>query len=98
MTIRAQQEPAKPRLLDQVRLAIRTRHYSRRTEEAYLGWIRRFILFHDKRHPEGMGEQEISRFLTHLAVDRKVSAITQTQALSAILFLYREVLRHELGW
>jgi integron integrase len=98
MNVQVQQEHPKPRLLDQVRLAIRTRHYSRRTEEAYVGWIRRFILFHDKRHPGTMGEEEVSRFLTHLAVDRKVSAITQTQALSAILFLYREVLRLELGW
>jgi integron integrase len=98
MNVHAHQEHPKPRLLDQVRLAIRTRHYSRRTEEAYVGWIRRFILFHDKRHPGTMGEEEVSRFLSHLAVDRKVSAITQTQALSAILFLYREVLRLELGW
>jgi integron integrase len=90
--------PTKPRLLDQVREAIRTRHYSRRTEEAYVGWIRRFILFNGKRHPDTMGEPEVTRFLSSLAVERKLSAVTQTQALSAILFLYREVLRHELGW
>jgi integron integrase len=81
-----------------VRQAIRTRHYSRRTEEAYVGWIRRFILFHGKRHPEMMGEPEVTRFLSHLAVERRLSAVTQTQALSAIIFLYREVLRRELGW
>jgi len=90
--------PAKPRLLDQVSHAIRVRHYSRRTEEAYVGWIRRFILFHGKRHPATMGEPEITRFLSWLAVERKVGAITQNQALSAILFLYREVLRQEIGW
>jgi integron integrase len=88
----------KPRLLEQVRHAIRTRHYSRRTEEAYVGWIRRFILFHDKRHPDTMGETEVTRFLSSLAVEGKVSAGTQTQALSAILFLYRDVLHHDLGW
>jgi integron integrase len=87
-----------PRLLDRVRHAIRARHYSPRTEEAYVGWIRRFILFHGKRHPDTMGEAEVARFLSALAVDRKVSAGTQTQALSAILFLYRDVLRHDLGW
>jgi integron integrase len=87
-----------PRLLDQVRRAVRVRHYSRRTEEAYVGWTRRFILFHDKRHPALMGEVEVARFLTWLAVERKVSAVTQTQALSAIIFLYREVLERDIGW
>jgi integron integrase len=82
----------KPRLLDQVRIAIRTRHYSLRTEQAYVSWIRRYILFHDKRHPLEMGEPEINRFLSHLAVQGDVSASTQTQALSALLFLYRHVL------
>jgi site-specific recombinase XerD len=81
-----------------VRRAVRARHYSRRTEEAYVGWVRRFVLFHDKRHPERMGEEEVGRFLTWLAVERKVSAVTQTQALSAIIFQYREVLRQEVGW
>jgi len=88
----------KPRLLERVRQTLRTRHYSRRTEEAYVGWIRRYILFHGKRHPAEMAEEEITRFLSSLAVDRKVSAVTQTQALSAILFLYREVLKRDLGW
>jgi integron integrase len=82
----------KPRLLDRVRIAIRTRHYSLRTEQAYVSWIRRFILFHGKRHPMEMGEAEINRFLSHLAVSGDVSASTQTQALSALLFLYRHVL------
>jgi integrase len=86
----------KPRLLDRVRDAIRSRHYSLRTEQAYIFWVRRFILFHRKRHPETMGESEITEFLTHLAVARKVAASTQNQALSAILFLYKHVLDREL--
>jgi len=90
--------PTGRRLLDQVRAAIRLRHYSRRTEKAYAGWIRRFILFHEKRHPAEMGKAEVTRFLSHLAVEAKVSASTQNQALSALLFLYGEVLNQELGW
>ena len=89
--------PARPKLLDQVRLALRSRHYSRRTERTYLHWIRRFILFHRKRHPAEMAEPEINAFLTHLAVRGKVSASTQNQALSGLLFLYRHVLKQELG-
>ncbi len=85
-----------PRLLDRVRYAIRARHYSLRTEEAYVGWVRRFILYHGKRHPMEMGESEINAFVTHLAVEGPVSASTQTQALSAILFLYRHVLQKPL--
>ncbi len=77
----------KKRLLDRVRDEIRTRHYSLRTEQSYVHWIRRFILFHDKRHPDDMGEKEISLFLTDLAVTRNVSASTQNQGLSALLFL-----------
>jgi integron integrase len=88
----------KPKLLDQVRDAIRTRHYSYRTEEAYVGWIRRFILFHGKRHPAQMGKAEIEQFLTELAVKRKVAASTQNQALAALLFLYKEVLECDPGW
>lgn len=87
-----------PRLLDRVRLAVRQRHYSRKTERAYVGWIRRFILFHGKRHPAGMGEEEVSRYLSHLASRGRVSPSTQNQALSAILFLYRRVLKQELAW
>ena len=88
--------PNQPRLLDRVRNAIRARHYSLRTEEAYVGWIRRYILFHDKRHPLEMGEPEINAFVTHLAVEGPVGASTQTQALSALLFLYRHVLSKPL--
>lgn len=87
-----------PRLLDRVREALRVRHYSLRTEEAYLQWIRRCILFHAKRHPSEMGEAEVSAFLSHLAVARKVSASTQNQALSALLFLYGQVLQRKLDW
>lgn len=87
-----------PRLLDRVRQVIRARHYSRRTEKAYVGWIRRFILFHGKRHPTEMGEAEITSFLSYLATQRRVSASTQNQALSALLFLYRAVLNKDLDW
>ncbi len=90
--------PQKPKLLDRVRGAIRARHYSRRTEEAYVHWIKRFIFFHGVRHPAEMGEAEVTRFLSSLAVDSHVSASTQNQALSALLFLYREVLQHPLPW
>ncbi|MHC4082630.1 MAG: integron integrase [Planctomycetota bacterium] len=86
------------RLLDTVREALRTRHYSHRTEDAYVGWIRRFILFHEKRHPNEMGTDEVTRFLTDLAVKGRVSASTQNQALAALLFLYKEVLGHDIGW
>ncbi|OGK78231.1 MAG: hypothetical protein A2X51_09030 [Candidatus Rokubacteria bacterium GWC2_70_24] len=88
----------KPRLLDRVREAIRVRHYSRRTEKAYVAWIRRYIFFHGKRHPAEMGAPELTRFLTSLAVDGKVAASTQNQALSALLFLYREVLEQQVPW
>ncbi len=77
------------KLLDQVRDTIRLKHYSIRTEEAYVRWIKRYILYHGKRHPRDMGTPEIEAFLTHLAVDQKVAASTQNQALNAILFLYR---------
>lgn len=87
-----------PRLLDQVREKIRVKHYSIRTEKSYVDWIKRFILFHDKRHPENMGGPEVEKFLSHLAMDRNVTASTQNQALAAILFLYREVLKIELPW
>lgn len=87
-----------PRLLEQVRDRIRTRHYSLRTEETYLRWVRDFILFHGKRHPKEMGAAEVRDYLTHLAVSRRVSASTQNQALSALLFLYREVLEIKLDW
>ncbi len=85
------------KLLDQVRAAVRLRHYSLRTEEVYCAWIRRFVLFHNKRHPREMGEAEIRTFLTHLAMNQEVAASTQNQALAALLFLYRHVLDIELG-
>ena len=81
-----------------MRAALRARHYSRRTEKAYVGWTRRFILFHGKRHPEDMGADEVATFLTSLATDAGVSASTQNQALAAILFLYRKVLDVDLPW
>lgn len=89
---------ATPRLLDRVRWHLRVKHYSLRTETAYTDWIRRFILFHQKRHPEEMGEEQIGAFLTHLAVDRNVAASTQNQALSALLFLYQHVLERKLDF
>jgi len=88
----------KPKLLDQVRGVLRLKHYSLRTEQAYVDWIKRFIVFHGKRHPGEMAEEEVAQFLTHLAKDRNVAASTQNQALSAILFLYKEVLKQEIGW
>lgn len=89
---------AKPKLLDQVREKLRTKHYSYRTEQQYISWIRRFILHHDKKHPAEMSAHEVERFLTHLAVDRQVSSSTQNQALAALLFLYRDVLEIDLPW
>jgi integron integrase len=89
------QLPQPPRLLDRVRIALRTKHYSLRTEQAYIAWIKRFIFFHGKRHPQEMAEPEINRFLSDLAVNGHVSASTQNQALSALLFLYRRVLDRE---
>jgi integron integrase len=89
---------AAPRLLDRVREIIRIKHYSIRTEQAYLHWIRRYILFHGKRHPQELGAAELTTFLSDLAVNGKVCASTQNQALNAILFLYREVLKIALPW
>src|SRR5205807_3148262 len=88
----------KPKLLDQVRDVIRRKHFSIRTEQSYIDWIRRFILFHNKRHPREMAEAEVTEFLTHLARDGRVAASTQNQALSALLFLYKQVLKQEIGW
>ena len=89
---------AKPKLLDVVREKLRAKHYSYRTEQQYVTWIRRFILYSDKRHPAQMSAPDVARYLTHLAVERYVSASTQNQALAAILFLYREVLDVNLPW
>jgi len=87
-----------PRLLDQVRDTMRRKHYSLRTEQSYMHWIKRLIYFQGKRHPRELGEVEITAFLNHLARDHKVAASTQNQALSAILLLYKEVLGRQLGW
>ncbi|MGQ0735047.1 MAG: phage integrase N-terminal SAM-like domain-containing protein [Acidobacteriota bacterium] len=93
----AQDGPRSPRLLDRVRAAARLRHFSRRTEATYVDWVRRFILFHGKRHPGEIGPAEVVQFLTHLAEQARVSASTQNQALCAVLFLYRHVLGRDLG-
>ena len=90
--------PRQPKLLERLRVHLRTRHYSIRTEQAYIDWARRFILYHNKRHPQEMGAVEVEAFLSHLAVDRQVSASTQNQAKAALLYLYRQVLGVELPW
>src|SRR6266566_3624909 len=87
-----------PKLLDQVRTVIHVKHFSLSTERSYVSWIRRFILFHNKKHPKEMAESEIRQFISHLAVDAKISASTQTVALSALLFLYRDVLKKDLPY
>ena len=87
-----------PKLLDRVRDRLRYKQYSLRTEQAYVHWIKRFIFFHGKRHPEQMNGPEVEAFLTHLAKQERVAAATQDQALSALLFLYKEVLQKELPW
>lgn len=87
-----------PKLLDRMRLAIRTRHYSRRTEEAYLMWVKRYIRFHGLRHPGELQPSAVAQFLSHLANESNVSASTQSQALSALLFLYRDILEKDFGW
>ena len=88
----------KAKLLDQVREVLRVKHYSIHTEDAYVGWIKRFIFFHGKRHPREMGAAQVQAFLSDLAVKGQVSASTQNQALNALVFLYSEVLHQELGW
>ncbi len=90
--------PRQPKLLDRMRIHLRTRHYSIRTEQAYVDWARRFILFHGKRHPQEMGAAEVGAFLSHLAVERQVSASTQNQAKAALLYLYKQVLEIDLPW
>src|SRR5712691_2558660 len=92
------QKNVKPRLLDQVRQTIRRKHYSLRTEATYIDWIKRYIFFHQKRHPAEMGAPEMEQFLNYLAVKRQVAASTQNQALSALIFLYREVLHKDFEW
>lgn len=90
--------PQSPKLLDRVRDRIRVKHYSYRTEQTYVHWVKRFIIFHGKRHPQDMGAPEVEAFLSHLATQREVSEGTQNQAMHAILFLYREVLGVTLPW
>jgi len=90
-------QPNKPKLLDQARIAMRQRHYSLKTEKSYISWMKRFILFHNKRHPKDMGDVEIEQFLNHLVLKRGVSASTQAQALNAVVFLYKQVLEMEIG-
>ena len=97
LTASAASSSAKPKLLDEVRHAIRRRHYSDRTEKAYTHWIKRYIFFHNKRHPLEMEESEIAQFLSSLATEGRVSASTQNQALNALLFLYHEVLSKKIG-
>lgn len=87
----------KPRLLDQVRDTIRVKHYSPKTEDAYIGWIRRFIFYHGQRHPAEMGADQVAQFLSHLALERRVAASTQNQAFNALVFLYHQVLHIDLG-
>ena len=88
----------KPKLLQQVKIHLRSLHYSKRTEEAYINWIRRYIIFHNKTHPSKLGKDHIRSFLNYLAVNRNVSASTQNQALQGILFLYKEILHKDVGW
>jgi len=90
--------PQKGKLLDEVRITLRTNHYSRKTEESYINWIKQFIIFNNKTHPNLLGENEIRNFLNHLAVDKHVSASTQNQALQGILYLYKNVLKKDIGW
>src|SRR5947209_2323411 len=92
------QSKPNPKLIEQVRNIMRLKHYSLRTERSYWDWIERFIRFHGMRHPREMGEAEVGAFLTHLAREGKVAASTQNQALSALLFLYKDVLKQEIGW
>src|ERR1700733_579746 len=85
-------------LLEVAKEKMRTRHFAYRTEQIYLHWIRRYVNFHDRRHPRGLGHEGVEKFLSHLAVDAKVGASTQNQALQALLFLYRQVLDIDLPW
>ncbi len=88
----------KPKLLDQVRITLRTNHYSNKTEESYISWIKQFIIYNNKTHPEKLGKEEIQKFLNYLAIERHVSSSTQNQALQAILFLYKKIIKKEVGW
>ncbi len=94
----SQSDKSKPKLLEQVKTQLRSMHYSKRTEESYISWIKRYILFNNKIHPKDLRKEHIRNFLNHLAVDRNVSASTQNQALQGILYLYKEVLHLDIGW
>ena len=88
----------KPKLLDQVRISLRTNHYSRKTEESYTSWIKQFIIFNNKTHPKELNKEHIQNFLNYLAIERHVSSSTQNQALQAILFLYKKIISKDVGW
>jgi integron integrase len=88
----------KIKLLEQVRITLRANHYSRKTEESYISWIKQFIIFNNKRHPSELGKEEIQKFINYLAVERHVSSSTQNQALQAILYLYKKIIKQEIGW
>jgi len=88
----------RPKLLELISTEMRTKHYSKRTEEAYLSWIKRYILFHNKKHPAGMGKEEIQNYINYLAIEKHVASSTQNQALQAILYLYKNVLKKDVGW
>ena len=90
-------DTGKPKLLDQMKNVMRIKHYSLQTEKSYIQWVRRYIYFHNKRHPEEMGALDVQKYLSYLAVEQNVSASTQNQALNAIVFLYKNVLKKELG-
>ena len=98
VSVNRTKQVSKPKLLEQIRIALRTAHYSRKTEESYIKWIKRFIIFHNKTHPEKLGAEAIKQFLNYLAVEKNVSASTQNQALSAILYLYKNVLKKDIDW
>jgi integron integrase len=98
MLLERKANSTKLKLLDQVRVTLRTNHYSRKTEESYTSWIKQFIIFNNKIHPEKLGKEEIQKFLNYLAIDRNVSSSTQNQALQGILYLYKYVVKKDVGW
>ncbi|MFA5805659.1 MAG: phage integrase N-terminal SAM-like domain-containing protein [Melioribacteraceae bacterium] len=98
MSLEREARRNKVKLLDQIRISLRTNHYNQKTEESYTSWIKRFIIFNNKVHPEKLGKDEIRNFLSYLAIERHVSSSTQNQALQGILYLYKNVLRKEVGW
>lgn len=97
-TVMKYNPPPKAKLLDRVRIDLRTKHYSSKTEESYTSWIKRFVLYNNKKHPDEMGNEEIQKFINYLAMERHVSSSTQNQALQGILYLYKNVLKKDVGW